>query len=179
MLLADLNSLLGMGTLALQIGTALLFAIYFFPKQIPGADAVGRFLGTWGILIALAAASAGSAFAVIHSSLYGLEPCPLCYWQRIFLFPQIVLFVMVLWKREYRATVIDASIVLSSIGGAIAIYHHILQMFPGSGIPCPATGPSCSQILFLEMGYITYPMMALTLFVSLSVLMLFVRKIDR
>lgn len=105
----------------------------------------------------------------------GFEPCPLCWWQRIFLYPQVSLFAMALWCSRYRVAAIDFSIAFSIIGGAIALYHHALQMMPGSGLPCPATGVSCAQRIFFEFDYITYPLMALSVFAFLVVVMLFVR----
>jgi disulfide bond formation protein DsbB len=47
-----------------------------------------------------------------------------------------------------------------------------MQMFPEGTLPCSAQGPSCAKITFIEFGYVTYPMMALTLFALLIVLML-------
>lgn len=83
---------------------------------------------------------------------------------------------MALLREKYRETVIDASLVLSTVGAGIALYHHTLQMFPGAGLPCPAVGPSCAQIVFLEFGYITYPMMALSLFAFVIMAMVFDRN---
>ena len=168
------NQLLALGTLALLIVAAALLAAYLFRLD------VGSFLGAWGMWIALIAALGGIAGTLIHSELYGLQPCPLCWWQRIFLYPQAVLFSLALLRRlsgEALLVIIDSSIALSVIGLGIALYHHALQVFPYGSLPCPAQGEiSCAQILFLEFGFLTYPLMAAVLFGFLIVLMFHVRR---
>jgi disulfide bond formation protein DsbB len=84
------------------------------------------------------------------------------------MYPQVILFALALWK---HIPVRLISIVLSGLGFCVAVYHHALQMLPSGSLPCPASGPSCSQITLLEYGYITYPLMAATLFAFLIVLM--------
>ena len=69
------------------------------------------------------------------------------------------------WSKEkYHEAAIDISLIFSILGAAVALYHHVLQMMPAGTLPCPATGPSCAQITFIEFGYVTFPMMALALF---------------
>lgn len=174
-----LNYWLALGTLGMQIATVVFLAVYFLREKIPGLSDVADTLSRWGFWIAFFVSFVGSCVTVIHSSLFGLPPCPLCWWQRAFLYPQVVLFFVALfWKRD--RTIADYSIALSVIGLGIAIYHHILQMYPMGALPCPAQGGvSCAQILFLEFGYITYPMMAISAFAFLIVMMLFVRDSAR
>ena len=174
MALESINYTLALGTLALQIAGAAFLAVFLLRKRIADLEDVAALMGKWGLWIALAVTSGASAIALVHEHLYGLPPCPLCWWQRIFIFPQIVLFVVALYKGDTR--IADYSIALSVIGLGIALYHHALQMFPAGFLPCPAEGVSCAQIFFLEFGYITYPMMAVTLFAFLIVLMFFVRR---
>ncbi len=171
----NLNTLVALGTVGLQIGAVVLVALFFVRRQAEFAGQV-HLIQKFAFPLAFALTLAAALFALIHEQVFGLEPCYWCWWQRIVMFPQIALFGMALLKEKYQETVIDVSIVLSLVGVGIASYHHILQMFPGSGLPCPATGQSCAEITFLEFGYITYPMMALSLFIFTIILMLFVRS---
>ncbi len=172
--LETFNLLLALGTIALGVATAGLLAAYVFRLD------VGSMWGRWGIALALLIIIGGTAGSLIHSGLYSIPPCPLCWWQRIFLYPQAVLFILALWRgvgHETLRFVVDSSLVLSAVGLSIALYHHVLQMFPGGGLPCPSEGGvSCAQIFFLEFGFITYPLMAAALFSFLIVAMLFVRR---
>lgn len=164
-----LNQLLGTGTLALQVITIGLFVAYFLRKKIAGLDDVIRQVGAVAMPVAFVLTLVSAALTLYYSDILGFEPCPLCWWQRIFLYPQVVLFALALWK---GVSVRLISVVFSVIGFGFAIYHHALQMLPAGSLPCPATGPSCAAITFVEYGYITYPLMAGTLFAFLIVLML-------
>ena len=169
-----LDVALALGTIAMQIVTVAFLALYFLRKRFPDLEDIATALSKWGMWIALILSFAGSALTLYYSEILGIPPCFLCWWQRIFLYPQVVLFALALWKRD-RA-IADYSIALSVLGVGFAIYNHALQMLPSGTLPCPAQGVSCAQIFFLEFGYITYPMMSATLFGFLIVLMLFVHR---
>ena len=168
------NFWLGVGTIALQIASVALLALFLLRKRVPDLESNAAFIATWGIWLALIVATGALAMTLIHEQLFGLPACSLCWWQRIFLYPQVVLFALALWRQE--KAIVDYSIALSAIGLCIALYHHALQMLPLGSIPCPSEGVSCAQIFFLEFGYITYPMMGVTLFAFLIILMLFQRN---
>ena len=52
----------------------------------------------------------------------------------------------------------------SGAGFIVSAYHSWLQLGGGSLFPCSATGVSCEFVYFMEYGYVTIPMMALTTF---------------
>jgi disulfide bond formation protein DsbB len=172
---AQFNVLVGLGSVGLQVGAVVLLALFFMRGQREFEGQVA-FVTRRALSIAFLLTFLSALIALTHEHVFGLEPCYWCWWQRIFIFPQILLFGMALFREKYHTTAIDASVILSVIGAGIALYHHTLQMYPGSGLPCPSTGTSCAQITYLEFGYITYPMMALSLFAFVFVLMLFARR---
>lgn len=175
MSLETLNVSLAFGTIVLQILTVAFLIVYLSRKSFPELSEAGNILRRHGLWIAFLLTLLASAVTVIHSGIFNLPPCPLCWWQRALLYPQVVLLGIAALKRDRSIALY--SIMLSIIGAGIAIYHHILQLYPAGGLPCPAEGSiSCAQILFLQFGYITYPMMALSAFASLIVIMLFVRE---
>jgi disulfide bond formation protein DsbB len=163
-----LNNLLGTGVLALQVITIGLIAALLVRSRNPELGSVVDQVADYAYPAAFVTSLAASVLTLYYSIGLGFDPCPLCVWQRVFLYPQVALFAALVVR---EAKILERlSIVLSVIGLGIAVYHHMLQMLPSGALPCPATGPSCSQIIFLEYGYITYPMMAATLFVFLIVL---------
>jgi disulfide bond formation protein DsbB len=172
---ANLNYLLALGTLATQVIAVALLVIFIFRKKVSAFGDIAESVGNFGLWAAFFVALIASGMTLYYESL-GFEPCPLCWWQRVALYPQVILLAMALWRERYARAAIDFSIVLSVIGAGIAIYHHALQMLPGSGLPCPATGVSCAQRIFFEFGYITYPLMSLSVFAFLIVTLLIVRK---
>lgn len=169
--MAELDFLLALGTLGMQVGAVVLFALYLFRTQ-------NDFAGQVALVsrYAFSSALALSIVASVMTMVYEFNPCPLCWIQRICQYPIVIMLGMALWRAEYKRAAIDFSIVFSATGACVALYQHILQMYPMTGLPCPASGASCAQITYLEFGYITYPMMALSLFVFTIVLMLFARR---
>lgn len=108
-----------------------------------------------------------------YSNIVGYAPCLLCWWQRIFLYPQVVLFVIALRKRDPAIWSYVAW--LSIIAAVISLYHVNLQWGGFSITPCAAAGPSCDKVYVKTFGYITIPLMAL----STSVYILFLAYLRR
>lgn len=171
---ATVNQLFGLATIVMQILIVVFLGIYFLQSRSQFARDIATSIWRFGLWIGLALAGAGTILAMYYSGVLGFEPCPLCWWQRIFLFPQVILFALALSKREKG--IADYSIALSIIGGGIALYHHALQTIGAGVLPCPATGVSCAQRIIFEFGYVTFPLIAASLFALLIVVMLFVRK---
>jgi len=174
MSVSDVNYFLALGTLLLQIVTVVLLVVFVMRKRVASFAQVSDTVGSWGLWAGFAVALGSTVVTVYYSDVLGFEPCYWCYWQRIFLFPQVILLGMAAWKKaSYMA---DYSIILSFAGTLVALYHHAMQMLPGSGLPCPATGVSCAQRIFFEFNYITFPLMAFSVFAFLIIVMLIVRS---
>lgn len=110
-------------------------------------------------------ATAGSLF---YSEVAGYEPCKLCWFQRIFMYPQTVLLGTALYRKY--PSIMNYTLPLSIIGAAIAAYHYLLQLNIAPSLPCSAVGYSvaCSQRFVMSFGYITIPMMSFTAFLLLT-----------
>lgn len=97
----------------------------------------------------------------------GLEPCVLCWWQRVFMYPLPVITAIALVKQIDFADIADYVLGLSTLGAGVALYQHLLQMLPqGALIPCSANDECAIRSVF-EFGYITLPWMALSVFAVL------------
>lgn len=120
-----------------------------------------------GFLVALTATS-GSLF---YSEIMGYAPCKLCWYQRILMYPQVIIFLIAL-KSKKNMSVIWNSLILSLVGGLIAGYHYLMQIGAVKEIGCDVVGFSakCSEFFSLSYGFITIPMMSLTAFVLLIIL---------
>src|SRR3989338_8582412 len=170
-----MNYILALGTIGLQLFTVAFLLLFFLRKKFPLLHGVADFLSDWGLSIGFLLSAAAAALTLYYSDVLGILPCGWCWFQRVALYPQVILFGLALWKQE--KSIADYSIVLSIFGLAIALYQHYLQMGGHGVLPCPETGAGdCGQRFMWEFGYITFPLMAASLFVFLIVLMLFVRK---
>lgn len=169
------NHFLGFATFALQVVTLGFLALYLLRNRYPDLAGVGALIERWGLWLAFAASSGAVVLALFYSDVLGFIPCGLCWLMRIFMFSQVPLFALALYKRDRG--IADYSIVLSIFGIALGLYQHYLQMGGSSVLPCPASGGGdCGQRFLFELDYITFPLMGASLFAFLIVLMLFVRR---
>jgi disulfide bond formation protein DsbB len=169
------NYLLALGTIVMQVVTIGFLVVYLLQSKYPGLRDILSPFEKWGMHIGFLLSLLGLVMTLYYSEVLGFEPCFLCWWQRICLYPQILLFGLALWKKELRDSAALYSIWLSAIGILFALYHHVDQVFPQGNLPCSAQGPSCAKITFIEFGYVTFPMMSLSLFALMIVLMLITR----
>ena len=174
--IASLNYWLALAVIVLQIVSVAFLFLFFARKKFPDLAPIADFLGTWGLWIGFLMSVGGVAISLFYSEILGVLPCGLCWLQRVFLYPQALLFAVAIWKSD--RSVADYSIAFSIFGGAIALYQHYLQMGGASILPCPAvaTGVDCAQRYLFEFGYITFPLMSFTIFAFLIIVMLFVRR---
>lgn len=116
-------------------------------------------------------ATAGSLF---FSEVMDLPPCILCWYQRIAMYPLVVIIAVGIATRDVRWKFY--ALPLSLIGLAIAIYHNLLyyHLIPESITPCKE-GLSCTTVQIEWFGFITIPFMALTAFILVSLLTIFYR----
>jgi disulfide bond formation protein DsbB len=167
-LVGSVNQILSVLTVAGQALILVLLIFLFLRKQHPLFDFFGRNALLFSFIVALIA-TLGSLF---YSEIAGYEPCKLCWFQRILMYPQVIILAMALFKKDENVP--DYDIVLSLIGAVIAGYHYLLQVGIAPELPCSAIGYSaaCSQRFVMNFGYITIPMMAFTAFLLIIVFML-------
>lgn len=164
-----LNVVLGLGAIILQIFSVVALAILFFrPKKNVFLDFIdGHFL-TIGFILSLSA----SLFSLVYSEVIGFLPCALCWYQRIFLFPLPFIFGFAIWHKDRK--IVKYVLPLISVGFLVSIYQNFFYYFgKSSSLPCDASGVSCYQQLVSEFGgYISIPMLALTIFFALLAVVL-------
>jgi len=115
------------------------------------------------------------AFVATSGSLYlsnflGWAPCRLCWFQRIFMYPLVIIILVAIVFDDKNIK--DYVMPLSITGLAIALYHYAIQrvsQFQSAG--CSITSVSCNTEYTFHFGYITIPMMAATAFLAIIILM--------
>ncbi len=126
------------------------------------------------------AALSGSLFM---SEIMGLKPCVLCWWQRIFIYPLAVLFMVGLFPQNKNAdekidrAVVRYTLPLAVIGLGFAIYHYLVYsgVIPESLQPC-SEELSCAKVDLELMGFITIPLLSIFAYSAIIVLLLILRK---
>jgi disulfide bond formation protein DsbB len=118
-------------------------------------------LAKQGYWIALAVALAATGGSLFFSEVLDLPPCHLCWYQRIFIYPQVLLLGLALIIRDKKVWYYIAALSLGAV--IIALYQYLMQQLPGNALVCSINGPaSCGQVLIYYFGYITIPLMSLT-----------------
>jgi|SRR3989344_1560431 len=165
------NHIVGVLAILGQISAVVLLVhLIWKPKFLSWIDQ----FGPHALLLAFFGALFAFVGSYIYSNIFQYAPCMLCWWQRIFMFPLVPLLAVALWKKDRNFFAYP--IVLVIIGGAIAIYH-IYEEATGDPLgPCDASGVSCAARYVWEFGYIGIPMLSLTAFTLIGLLLWLYRK---
>src|SRR3990167_10490598 len=127
------NRILSLVTVAGDI-LILLFIIFFLLKKLSLIKLLSRYSFHFALIVSLIA-TLGSLF---YSEIAKFEPCRLCWYQRIIMYPQVILIALSLLRRDRNLS--DYLIALSLIGVIISSYHYYLQQGGQSLFPCSVVG---------------------------------------
>ncbi|MFD2333879.1 disulfide oxidoreductase [Cohnella sp. GCM10020058] len=114
-------------------------------------------------------ATGGSLFM---SEVLNYAPCKLCWLQRIFMYPLVLLLGRAAIRSDRRIVGYVAPLI--AIGGLISLYHYGEQKVPGMASILPCTvGVPCNEDYLDWFGVITIPLLALTAFILIGLLLWF------
>lgn len=116
-----------------------------------------------GALVA-AGAMGGSLW---FSERENFTPCELCWYQRIAMYPLVLLLGVGALRRDDGVR--PYALALAGIGAAISVYHVQLQAFPDQGSTC-STGASCTDRWIEVFGFVSIPVLALASFTLILLL---------
>jgi len=179
-MIETITTTLALLTLLAHVALMLALALWIVnkKKKLDFLKPVLELINKHGLIILLIiplAAIVGSLFYEIYANF---EPCLLCWWQRIFIYPQALLVLTAIFY-ETR-DVIKYLIPLSILGSLTSLLHYTEQMqariSPNSDpfITCSFGDVSCSSSYIFEFGYITIPLMTLTAFVFIIIVSLMI-----
>lgn len=128
-----------------------------------------------GLLYAAwAAALLATSGSLFFSEVMQLPPCVLCWYQRIAMYPLVLIIGIGIVLRDSRLKIYSLPFAL--IGLTISVYHNLLYygLIPESLAPCEE-GISCTSRQIEWLGFITIPLLALTAFSGVTTCLLFYR----
>ncbi|KGX84736.1 disulfide oxidoreductase [Pontibacillus litoralis] len=120
------------------------------------------------------------AFVATMGSLYfseirGFVPCEMCWYQRIFMYPLVLLYGLALIKKDIRYA--QGGLYLSIIGAATALYHYGIQKVPALQPEIGSCGlVPCNGQYINVFGFITIPLLSLIAFSVIICLHVWVLK---
>lgn len=130
------------------------------------------------LYITWATALMASLGSVYFSQVLHLPPCLLCWYQRIFMFPLVIILAVGILRNDTK--VYTYVLPLTIIGLSISLYHNLLyyHVIPENLAPCVA-GVSCTIKQIEWLGFITIPLLSLTAFTIITILILIQRGIKK
>ncbi|MFQ5553959.1 MAG: disulfide bond formation protein B [Acidimicrobiia bacterium] len=164
--------------LAANLGALVVVVARLGARVAPGLatvdDRLRSSLGPAAPALAFLVAAVSTVGSLYLSEVAHLIPCRLCWFQRIAMYPLAVVFGIAWWRKDGNAWWYGLPI--AGVGAVISTYHYLVQWRPAldSG-SCSATVP-CSAVYFRKLGFMSIPYMALSGFVAIVVLCLFLRE---
>ena len=137
----------------------------------PSQGAFRRRDRSLGTLPRVGGGARGDRGEFYFSEIAHFVPCKLCWYQRICMYPLVVVLGVAAWRQ--RTEIAGATLPLVAIGAAISTYHYLLERFPSweGAASCDPSAP-CTIVWVWRFHYLSIPAMALSGFALIAVLIL-------
>lgn len=119
---------------------------------------------------AWAVATTATLGSLYLSEVAKFPPCELCWYQRIAMYPLVVLLGIAALRRD--RSVRWYVVPLAGIGLAISIYHYLVERFPDSISTSCSTDVPCSVVWVWKFHFLSIPAMAGAGFAAIITLVL-------
>jgi len=123
------------------------------------------------VLLCFVVALSATLGSLFFSEVMEFVPCSMCWYQRIFMYPLVLIFLINLLYPDDKLFKYSLPIVL--VGFFFAVYHNLLmfKIIPESVVPC-VQGVPCSTVYLNWLGFITIPLLSLVAYTTILVLLL-------
>ncbi len=125
----------------------------------------------WNLIFAAwVIASMSTLGALFFGEVMKLPTCVLCWYQRIFMFPLVLILPAGLFPFDRK--VVRYALPLVVVGWLIAVFHQLLVLgvIPEEVRPC-TQGIPCSQTVIEWFGFLTIPLLSVIAFSTLFALL--------
>jgi disulfide bond formation protein DsbB len=119
-------------------------------------------------------ASLSTLGALFFSEVMKLPPCILCWYQRIFMFPLVLLLPVGLFPFEGK--VVRFALPLAFAGWLVSVFHLLLVagLIPEGIRPC-TQGVPCSDVQIEWLGFLNIPLLSFIAFSTMNALLIAAR----
>jgi disulfide bond formation protein DsbB len=106
--------------------------------------------------------------SLYFSEVRQYEPCELCWYQRILMYPLTVILGIALVRKDYQISFY--TMILSGIGALISTYHYLIQKVPFFTDHAASCGRvPCTGQYIKWLGFISIPFLALIAFLIIFI----------
>jgi disulfide bond formation protein DsbB len=163
-------ALLTLAALAATLGIAGLAAsARFWPLAERWRTALWDQLDDWSLWLAWLVAAGAMLGSLYYSEVVHYPPCSLCWYQRIALYPLVVVLGIAAWRRFREIKVYVLPLVV--IGAVIALYQYVLGYLPDAEVLGCSIDVSCTERYVWEFGFVDFPFMSLVTFAFIGCLL--------
>ena len=152
------------------IGAVLYVMARLLARRSAPVAELGRAVEPAALWLAFVVAATSTLGSLYFSEVANYAPCQLCWFQRIAMYPLSVILLIAAIRRD--RWVAWYSTPLASIGAGVAAYHYLIERAPSLGEDSCSIGPSCTDVWFEELGFVTLAFMALSGFLAILALTL-------
>jgi disulfide bond formation protein DsbB len=170
-------ALLAVVGLVFVASTIVMAVVARFRGLGPGGAALRDTVADLALPLGAAVAATCTLGSLYMSEVRNFTPCDLCWYQRIFMYPLVVLLGIAAVRRD-RA-IWRYVLPLALIGAAVSTYHYLHERFPDSVATSCSLEASCSTLWIWELHFLSIPGMAWVGFVLIATLMLVARSAER
>ena len=116
--------------------------------------------------------------SLFFSYVMEFAPCVLCWYQRICLFPLVIILARGLFPLDRH--VIKYALPLAALGWLLAAYHNLLyaELIPADMQPC-GKGISCTEEHIELLGFLSIPLLSLISFTTLVSILIILQRRSR
>ena len=126
------------------------------------------------LLLALGVAATCTLGSLYMSEVRHFVPCDLCWYQRIAMYPLVVVLAVAVIARDKAVWRYVLPVAL--LGAAVSTYHYLHERFPESVTTACSLEASCSTLWIWEFHFLSLPGMAWVGFITICTLMLIARS---
>ncbi len=163
---------------AFVIAAILLGAASLASERVAGWQrAVAETIGDQAIWLAWLAALLATLGSLYYSEIANFEPCKLCWFQRIAMYPLAVILGVAAFTKDRK--VVRYALPLAGVGALISAYHYLIQHYPDlDAASCSPFSP-CTGTYVWEFGFVSIPLMALVFFSAVIVALVYCIAVRR
>jgi disulfide bond formation protein DsbB len=126
--------------------------------------------GEWSYWLVFLVALVSMVGSLYYSEVVGYAPCSLCWYQRIAVYPLVVIMGIAAYRQDtnIRRYVLP----LMVIGAVLALYQYVISYTPDAEVLGCSLDVSCTERFIWEFGFVDFPFMSFVGFSFMISLML-------
>lgn len=179
----NFSDLLTVGVLALLTINVLFLVLYFTNNKF--LHNLLKKVSYNQYMIALSVVLLGGVVgANMYEQIYGDLPCVLCWYQRVLIYPMLIIAVTEIFNKTRQAHIFITILGMFTLFiSSYHYYYHFMKYVMGATltIPCSASSllPKCAEAGVVSFGFATMPMMSVIISIFVLTVVYLAPKAER